>query len=146
MHHHDEHHGIIEEIAHVERLAEPHRGAGPAELYRRLAVEHGLLGGGEQVVEVGEEPVELKGVRIPVGQQGHLYHHAHESGEPAGEGLVQEDQHEGQAHDAQTFQQHGARMVHPGIEQEDQQSGQRVVYQTDGLYRKQVSATLYTFE
>ena len=146
IHHHDEHHRIIEEVPHVERLAEPYRRAMLAELHRGLAPEHRLLVAGEDMVEVREKAVELERVGIPVCQKAHLHHHTDKRRQAARKRLIKINQRKGQRHDARPFQQHRARMVHARIQQQYQKAGQRIIYQADGLYRKQPLPTLYPFE
>ena len=142
IYHHDEHHRIIEEIAHIERLAEPDGRTELAELYRGLAPEHRLLVTGKDMVEIREKAVELERIGIPVCQEAHLNRHADKCRQAAGESLIQVNKHKRQRHDAQTFEQHRARMVHALVEQQNQDAGQRVIYQADCLYGKQLFPTI----
>ena len=60
---------IVGEITEVEQLA-PHLARQPtAHLQRGLAAEEGGIGGGEHVVEVGEDLAKFVGVGIPVAQE-----------------------------------------------------------------------------
>lgn len=68
-HHHQQNHRIIEEVSHIERLAHPHLRKPFTEPHSRLSTKHPLLHRREHVVEIGEYPVELKGVGIPIGKQ-----------------------------------------------------------------------------
>ena len=68
-HHHQQNHRIIEEVPHIKRLAHPHLRKPFTEPYSRLSAKHPLLHRREHVVEIGEYPVELKGVGIPIGKQ-----------------------------------------------------------------------------
>ena len=64
---HNQNHRIISEIAHVERLAHPHLRKRMTEPYGRLSAEHPLLGRSKQMIQIGEDAVELESIRIPVG-------------------------------------------------------------------------------
>ena len=68
-HHHQQNHRIIEEVPHIKRLAHPHLRKPFTEPHSRLSAKHPLLHRREHVVEIGEYPVELKGVGIPIGKQ-----------------------------------------------------------------------------
>ena len=125
----DEHHGIVEEIAQVERLADPHIGQAAAEPDGGLAAEQALLGRGEDVVEVGKEAVELEGVRIPIGKQRHLYHHPHEGTELAGRQPIKIHQQKSDKGYERTIPQHLGGMVHQVVENYNQNGSQQIVYQ-----------------
>lgn len=144
--HDDEHHGVVEEIAQIEGLAHPHLREAPAEPDGRLSAEKELLGGGEHVVQVGEEAVELEGVRIPVGEQRHLNDHPHEGRKFAGSQAVEVHQHEGDGGYERTVPQHLSGMVHPVIEEDNQHGCQQVIYQRYFLNRKQPFVGLYSLE
>ena len=67
--HDDQHHGIVEEIAHVERLAHPHVGQTLGKPNGRLPAKEPLLGRSKYMIQIGEEAVELVRVGIPIGQE-----------------------------------------------------------------------------
>ena len=69
IYHHNQHHGIVKEIPHIERLTEPHGRTQLAKFHRRLAMENSLLSGSKHVIQVREQAVEFKRIRIPVCQQ-----------------------------------------------------------------------------
>jgi len=143
--HDGDNHGIVGEVAHVERLAEPHGRAQAAELECRLATEEHLFGVGEEVVEVGEEAVELIGVGIPVGEQRQLEQHAQEAGQLAGASLVEIHQQERPSGDADALAQHRKGVVHAFVENENHDGGQQVVGQADHFDGKQALACLRAF-
>ena len=114
------HHGIVEEIAHVERLAHPHVGQTFGKPNGRLPAKEPLLGRSEYMIHIGEEAVELVRVRIPVGQERHLYHHAYESRELAGRQAVEVHQQESHTRYQHTISQHVQGMVHTLIQKQYQ--------------------------
>ena len=65
--HYHQNHGIIGKVAHIERFADPHLRPCLTEPDGRLPAKQPLLGRGKDVVEVREDAVELKRIRIPVG-------------------------------------------------------------------------------
>ena len=145
-HHHYQNHGVIEEVAHVERLADPHLRETFAEPDGRLSAEEPLLCRGEHVVEVGEDAVELESVGIPIGEQRHVDGDAHKGGELAGRQPIEVHQQEGHACNQHPVCQHTHRVVHLLKKKQNQDRGQQVVYQRHLLYRKQPLAGFYPLE
>ena len=86
----DEHQREIADVAQTHQFGEPAVGHRLREKQRGLTAEDGLLGGGEQVVEVGQHPVQLVGVGIPPRQEHHLHHDAYEHKQSAGVPSVDE--------------------------------------------------------
>ena len=125
----DEHHGVIEEIAQVERLADPHLRQTTAEPDGGLAAKQTLLGRSKHMVEVQKQAVELEGIRIPIGKQRHLYHHPHEGTELAGRQPIKIHQQKSDKGYERTIPQHLGRMVHQVVENYNQNGSQQIVYQ-----------------
>ena len=125
----DEHHGVIEEIAQVERLADPHLRQTTAEPDGGLAAKQTLLGRSKHMVEVQKQAVELEGVRIPIGKQRHLYHHPHEGTELAGRQPIKIHQQKSDKGYERTIPQHLGGMVHQVVENYNQNGSQQIVYQ-----------------
>ena len=144
--HHNQHHGVVEEVAHVERLAHPYLRQELAEPHRRLPAEEPLLGRGKEMVEVGEEAIELERVGIPVGQQRHLYHHPDEHRQSARSQPVEVHQQERHARYQHTVDQHADRMVHLLKQKQYQYGRQQPVDEAYLLDGKQALARLYPAE
>lgn len=142
-HHHHQNHGVVEEVPHVERLADPHLRESLAEPHGGLSAEEPLLRRSEHVVEVGEDAVELERVGVPVGEQRHVDGDAHEGGELAGCQPVEIHQQEGHCRNGGTVDEHPHRMVHLLKKKQNQDRGQQIVYQRHLLYRKQTLAGFY---
>ena len=128
------------------RSADPHLGQALAEPDGRLPAEEALLCRRKEVVQVGEQAVELVRVRIPIGQQRHLYHHPHEGSKLAWCQPIEVHQHEGDGGNEHAVPQHRRRMVHPVVEEDNQQRRQQVVYQRNLLYREQPLVGLHALE
>ena len=118
---HGRYHGIVAEIAQAERLADPRRRPLLAEQQRRLAAKHRLLYTGEDVVEVGEETVELVGVGIPPSQQAQLSCHAQHHGQLRGPPAVELPQADGHDHGAAPAHEHGEGVDHAPPKHHDEQ-------------------------
>ena len=104
--HHQQYHRVVEEITHVERLAHPQVRPPLREAHGGLTAKQPLLDGSKHMVKVRKHPVELKRVRIPVGQQRHLHHHPHECRKAARRQPGEGHQQEGGAHNEHAVGQH----------------------------------------
>jgi hypothetical protein len=120
-------HGVIAEIAEVEEFAEHQRGARRGEADGGLAAEEGLLQGGEVVVHVGEEAIELVGVGVPVGQEAQLEGDTDEGGEFAGIEAIGLAKQEGAEEDEEALDEHLSGVVHIGKEEGNEEAGEEVV-------------------
>ena len=105
-------HRIISEIPHIERFTEPNIRTNSHELHRRLASKQSLLGRCKEVVEIREKAIELKRIRIPIGQERHLYCHSDKSRKTARVFLIQINQCKCQGYNPRTLYQHGNGMIH----------------------------------
>ena len=134
---HKEHHGVIGPVTQVEGFAPPDGVAHLTEHKGRLATEEKLFPRSKEMVKVGKQTVELIRVRIPVCQQEELCHHPDHDGEAAGITAIEGIEHESHAHNADAPHELLAGMVHPHVEEEDEQGGEGTVCQADDLYAKE---------
>ena len=122
---------IVRGIAQVHQLAEHRIGEVLREEQGRLAVEKLLLIACEEMVEVGEHPVELIGVGIPPGKQGHLGNDAAEVGEPAGQHPVDSPHGNGHRHDTYAPPEHRLRVDHFRVGEKHDQQGECQIAEDD---------------
>ena len=144
--HDDQHHGIVEEVTHVERFAHPDIGQAFGKPDGGLPAKEPLLGRSEHMVQIGEEAVELIRVGIPVGQERHLYRDAHKGGKLAGCQAVEIHQQKGHGSYQRTIAQHPQGMVHPLIQEQYQYRREQVVDERHLLYCKQPLAGIHHLE
>ena len=144
--HDDQHHGIVEEVTHVERFAHPDIGQAFGKPDGGLPAKEPLLGRSEHMVQIGEEAVELIRVGIPVGQERHLYRDAHKGGKLTGRQAVEIHQQEGHGSYQRTIAQHPQGMVHPLIQKQYQYRREQVVDERHLLYCKQPLAGIHHLE
>ncbi len=104
---HGAYHGVVADVAQAERLADEGRGELLREDERGLAAEEPLLGHGEEMVEVAEEPIKLVGVGIPPPQHAQLCRHAQHHRPSRGPSSIEQPQHDGEGHDTQPSGKHG---------------------------------------
>ena len=105
--HHHQHHGEIAGIAEVHEFADDRAGHGLREEQGGLATEELLLPGGKQMVEIGEDAVELIGVGIPPREQRHLPDNAQKTRHAAGKQAVDHPQRRRHGHKMEPAPQHG---------------------------------------
>lgn len=139
-------HRIVREIAQMKCLTHPMLRKKIAEVQRGLGAEHPLLGGCKNMIEVGEEAVELVRIGIPVREQAHLNGNAYESGKLAGSQAVEIHQQKRHAGNHRPVQQHVIGMIHPLEKEQDQYGCQQIIDQSHLLNSEQSFPGLYTFK
>ena len=145
-HHYQKYHRIVEEITHIERFAHPHLRKTQTEPYGRLSAEYPLLDRSENMVQVGEDTVELECVGIPVGEQRHLDNDADESRKLAGRKPVKIHQQKRHACNHSAVCKHLHRMIHFLEKKQYEYGSQQIIYQRNLLYRKKPFTGFYSLE
>ena len=122
-------HRVICRIAHVEEFAEND----VRQLFGKeqgwLHAEPVLLPLRKQVVEIGEQTVELISVGIPPCQKPQLRSDAHKTGEPAGKDAIDEPQGCGHGQHTQSSENHCLRILHLCVKEEGEDERKQHVRQ-----------------
>ena len=124
---------IVRGIAQLHQFAENRVGEMLREEQGGLAVEELLLVAGEDMIEVGQQSVELVGVGIPPRQERHLGSDAAEVGETAGHHSVDGPHGHGHGHDAYAPPEHRLGVVHLRVGEKREQQGKCQIAEDDPL-------------
>ena len=145
-HHYQKNHRIIEEVTHVERLADPHLREPQRKPYGRLPPEYPLFGRCENMVQIGKDTVELKCIGIPVRKQRHLDGYTDKGGKLARGKPIKIHQQKRHARNHSAVGKHLRRMIHFLEKKQYENGSQQIIYQCDLLYRKKPFTGFYSLE